>query len=686
MRIPKLAALLMLSVSVLAAQSEPTPSAAGSQTASESKTIPGFDIHALDTSTDPCVDFYQYACGTWMAHNPIPPDQPVWSRFNELAERNRAALREILEQYSNDDPKRRPVEQKIGDYYASCMDEKVVDQKGVAPLAPELDRIATLPNKDAIVDELVRLHGMGVNALFDFSSEQDFKDSTQVIAAADQGGLGLPDRDYYLKDDPKSAETRQKYVAHVEKIFELLGESPKQAAADAQVVMTIETALAKGSLDRVSRRDPEKVYHKLSGQELASLSPSFGWPKYFQGVGAPPIQSLNVAVPEFFKQMDTLLKTAGLADWKTYLQWQLVHAAAPLLPTPFVNENFDFFGKTLTGAKEIRPRWKRCVSFTDRELGEALGQKYVEKTFGMQGKERTLRMVQALEKALAEDITELPWMTPATKQRALEKLHAVTNKIGYPDKWRDYSSVKIVRGDALGNFGRASEFEFKRQLAKIGKPVDRTEWEMTPPTVNAYYDPQMNNINFPAGILQPPFYDNQTDDAVNFGAIGAVIGHELTHGFDDQGRKFDPEGNLRDWWTKEDADQFEKRATCLADEYSGFTAVDDVHLNGRLTLGENTADNGGLRIAYMALIDSLTGKEAPQVEGFTPQQRLFLGYGQIWCQNQTDEIARLRATVDPHSTDKYRVNGVVSNMPEFQKAFKCKTGQPMVRPKACRVW
>ncbi len=686
MRILKLLTLFTLSVSVLGAQSELGPSAGSDQASSEPKTIPGFDIHALDTSADPCVDFYQFACGTWMARNPIPPDQSTWSRFNELAERNRANLREILEQYPADDPKRSPVEQRIGDYYASCMDEKAIDQKGVAPLQPELEHIAALPNRDALVEELVRLHGMGVKALFEFGSEQDFKDSTQVIAHADQGGLGLPDRDYYLKEDPKSAETRQKYLAHVEKMFELLGESSAKAAADAKTVMTIETALAKSSLDRVSRRDPVKIYHKLSKQELVSLTPSFAWPKYFEEVSAPPIESLNVSVPEFFKEMETLLKMTSLDDWKTYLRWHLVRAAAPLLPTPFVNEDFNFYRKVLTGAKELRPRWKRCVDFTDGELGEALGQKYVEKTFGAQGKERTLQMVQALEKALAEDLNELAWMTPTTKEQALKKLHAITNKIGYPGKWRDYSSVKIVRGDALGNSQRASEFEFQRQLAKIGKPVDRTEWEMTPPTVNAYYDPQMNNINFPAGILQPPFFDNRMDDAVNFGAIGAVIGHELTHGFDDQGRQFDPEGNLRDWWTKEDAEEFEKRANCLVDEYQGFTAVGDVHLNGKLTLGENTADNGGLRIAYMALIDSLTGKETPNIDGFTSEQRLFLGWGQIWCQNQTDEIARLRATVDPHSPGKYRVNGVVSNMPEFRKAFKCKPGQPIVRPKACRVW
>ncbi len=706
----KLVALLLLSETVAFAQSKPglpesvadpnsgasmalsRPEPAGpraaahSQTTGESKTTPGFDITALDTSVDPCVDFYQYACGTWMAHNPIPRDQSSWGRFNELRERNRATLRDILEKSSADGPKRGPVEQKIGDYYASCMDEKAIDAKGVAPLEREFDRIRAVSDNKALVDEIARLHDMGTDTLFNFGSGQDFKDSSQVIAQADQGGLGLPDRDYYLKEDPQSVETRKQYAAHVQKMFELLGDPPKQAATEAEVIMKIETALAKGSLDRVSRRDPAKIYHKLSQQELAALSPSFAWAKYFEGVGAPPIERLNVAVPEFFKQMENLVNTTSLDDWKIYLRWHLVHAAAPLLSTPFVNEDFNFFQKVLAGTQEIHPRWKRCVDSSDHELGEALGQKFVELAFGAEGKQRTLNMVGALEKALARDITELPWMTAATKQQALVKLHAITNKIGYPDKWRDYTNLKVVRGDALGNFERAEAFEFHRQLDKIGKPVDRTEWQMTPPTVNAYYDPLMNNINFPAGILQPPFYDNAMDDAVNYGGIGAVIGHELTHGFDDEGRQFDPQGNLRDWWTKLDAEEFEKRAGCLVDEYSGFAAVDDVHLNGKLTLGENTADSGGARIAYMALMDALAGKTVANIDGFSPAQRFFLGWGQIWCQNRTDQISRLLSTIDHHSPGRYRVNGVFSNMPEFREAFKCKSGQPMVRKNSCRVW
>ena len=668
------AGFLFLSIAVLNAQS-PDP-----------KITRGFDVTALDTSVEPCVNFYQYACGTWMANNPIPADQSSWGRFDELRESNRVILRDILEQSSVNDPKRSAVEQKIGDSYASCMDEKTIDEKGVEPLQPELDRIAALSSKSELAEEIVRLHTKGIRALFNFGSTQDFKDSTQVIAEADQGGLGLPDRDYYLKQDAKSVELRKQYLAHVQKMLELLGSSPQKAAGQARVVMDIETTLAKGSLDRVSRRDPAKVYHRLSKNELLALSPSFAWPKYLEGVDAPPIRSLNVVAPDFFKQMENAINTTSLENWKTYLTWHVVHSQAPMLPTRFINENFNFYGRTLTGAKELRPRWKRCVDFTDHQLGEALGQKYVDRTFGVEGKQRTLTMVEALDKALARYITELPWMTPATKQRALDKLRAITNKIGYPEKWRDYSTVKIARGDAMGNAMRTDTFEFKRQLAKVGKPVDRTEWFMTPPTVNAYYDPQMNNINFPAGILQPPFFDNSMDDAVNFGAIGAVIGHELTHGFDDEGRQFDPKGNLRDWWTAEDAKEFEKRAACVADEYSGFTAVGDVKLNGRLTLGENVADNGGVRIAYMALLDTLTGKHIGKIEGFTPDQRFFLGWGQIWCQNRTEEMERLQANVNPHSPGRYRINGVVSNMPEFQKAFGCKAGQPMVRQNACRVW
>ena len=664
-----------------------SPPTAGGKTRPVSKQTPGFDITALDKKANPCSDFFQYACGTWLARNPIPPDRSTWGRFDELEERNLAILHDILEKAAVNNPKRSPVEQKIGDYYAACMDEKTIDQRGIAPLKPELDRIRALHDKNELAEIVARLHELGANALFDFTSRQDFKSSELEAAYADQGGLGLPDRDYYFKDDPKSVETRKKYVDHVRKMFQLMGEPAGKAAQAAQVVMNIETALAKGSLDLVSRRDPEKIYHKMARKQLvSSLDPSFGWTKYLADVKTPSFESLNVAVPEFFKQLDNLLNTTSLDDWKTYLAWHLVHSQAQLLSTPIVNENFNFYGKYLQGTKELRPRWKRCVSFVDADLGEALGQKFVERTFGAEGKERTLKMVGALENALGKDINELSWMTPATKKKALEKLHQITNKIGYPDKFRDYSSVRIERGDALGNTERATAFEFHRQLNKIGQPVDRSEWGMTAPTVNAYYDPQMNNINFPAGILQPPFFDKKMDDAVNFGAIGSVVGHELTHGFDDEGRKFDGQGNLHDWWTPEDAKEFEKRAQCLVDEYSNFTAVADVKLKGELTLGENTADNGGLRIAYMALLDDIAGRSLPLIDGFTPEQRLFLGYAQIWCEHETDESARLSALTNPHSPGKYRVNGVVGNMPEFQKAFGCRPGQPMVRKPQCRAW
>jgi predicted metalloendopeptidase len=471
-------------------------------------------------------------------------------------------------------------------------------------------------------------------------------------------------------------------------MFKLLGDAPEKAASEASAVMALETALAKGSLEPEDRREPTKVYHKMSVGEWQALTPGFSWSRYLSDVGAPQLSSLNVAVPDFFKTLDAELKDVSLDDLRTYLRWRLVHSQAPFLPTAVVNENFNFFGKTLTGVKELRPRWKRCVSAVDADLGEALGQAYVEKYFPPEAKARTLKMVQALEGALRQDIEQLPWMTEATKKQALIKLDAVQNKIGYPERWRDYSLLTIVRGDALGNALRANAFEVHRELNKIGKPVDRQEWEMTPPTVNAYYDPTENNINFPAGILQPPFFGFKADDAMNFGGIGGTIGHELTHGFDDEGRQFDPDGNLHDWWTPEDTKAFEQRAQCLVDEYGSFTATDDVKLNGKLTLGENTADNGGLRIAYMALIATLAkeGAETQKIDGFTPQQRLFLNWGQVWCTNQTAELSRMRALDDPHSLPKYRVNGVVRNMPEFRETWGCKVGQPMAPEKACRVW
>jgi putative endopeptidase len=650
------------------------------------KNIPSFDLNAMDKTADPCVDFYQYACGNWIKNNEIPADQPEWSRFNELHERNQLILRNILDKTSADNPSRSSNDQKIGDYYYSCMDEAGIDAKGAAPLQPMLDRIAALQDKAQLPALIGELHNNGVHVLFDFGSEPDAKDSMMETAGTDQGGLGLPDRDYYLKTDAKSVELRNQYAQHVTNMFQLLGESPQKAAADAKVVMTLETGLAKASMDRVERRDPNKVYHKITTAQLQQLSPAFIWKDYFVSIAGPSFDSLDVSVPDFVKGMNQLVASSSLEDIKTYLRWQTAHRAAPLLPAAFVNENFAFYGKILTGAKELRPRWKRCVQFTNADLGEALGKAYVAEEFPPESKAATLKMVHELEAALKTDITQLSWMTEETKKQALDKLSHIENKIGYPDNWRDYSSLTIVRGDALGNASRADQFEFKRQLNKIGKPVDRSEWGMTPPTVNAYYNPQENNINFPAGILQPPFYDPKVDDAVNFGAIGAVIGHELTHGFDDQGSQFDAQGNLRNWWTPKDREQFDKLEACIVNEYDSFVAVDDVHVRGQLTLGENTADNGGLRIADMALLDVLGNAPQKSIDGFTPEQRLFVGWGQIWCEKDRPEYARMMAGVNEHSPGKFRVNGVVGNMPEFQKAYGCKSDAPMMRKPACRVW
>lgn len=647
-----------------------------------------FDLSAMDKTANPCEDFYEYACGTWRKNNPIPPDQARWGRFNELAEYNRQILHQILEKASADNPKRSPVMQKIGDMYQSCMDESAVNQKGFDPLKPELDRIAAISNKDQLIDTMAYLHSQGVNVLFGFGAQPDLHDASMEIAGVSQGGLGLPDRDYYLNQDAKSQETRQKYLEHLANTFVLLGDEHETAKKEAQTVMDIESKLADAAFERVKMRDPKNRDHKMTVSELESLAPNFNFQKFFVASGAPNFSEVNVVPPDFFQKVNPLLDSVSVDDWKTYLRWHATRSAAPLLSDAFVKEDFSFYGQYLSGAKELQPRWKRCTQLTDRLLGEALGQPYVDETFGKQGKARMLQMVNALESALGEDIKELDWMTPDTKKQAEVKLKAITNKIGYPDKWRDYSTVKIVRGDLLGNADRARAFEVHRNWNKIGKPLDKKEWGMTPPTVNAYYSPPENDINFPAGILQPPFFDQSEDDAVNFGGIGVVIGHELTHGFDDQGSKFDAQGNLKNWWTDTDKTEFEKRTGCIADEYSKFVAVDDVHLNGRLTLGENTADNGGIHIALMALRKQLAkDKQAARtIKGFTPEQRFFLGFAQIWCENRTPESARLLAKTDPHSPGQYRVQGPLQNNADFAKAFHCKPGQKMVSENACHVW
>jgi len=645
---------------------------------------PALDVTSMDRSIDPCVDFFQYSCGGWIKRNPIPPDQSSWDTYSKMQDENRERLRAILGAAAAPDASRPPSAQKIGDYYASCTDEKAIDAKGAEPLKPELDRIAQIASKAEIADVAAAM--VDDNVLFGFGSTQDYRDASQVIAEADQGGLGLPDRDYYLKDDAKSVDLRKAYLAHVQKMFELLGDQPDAAAAEAQTVMRVETALAKGSLTRVERRDPKNLDHKLATADLEKISPDFHWQVYFTKVGLPSLSSLNVTSPTFFKSMSEELAKESLADWKVYLRWHLVHADAAFLSSAFVNENFAFYGKTLRGQQQLQPRWKRCTQNVDNDLGEALGQAYVEKYFSSDAKQQALKMVKEIDTAMAQDIDALPWMSATTKQQALIKLHGMANKIGYPDKWRDYSKLEIVRGDELGNVERARKFELNRDLAKIGKPLDRGEWGMTPPTVNAYYNPQMNDINFPAGVLQPPAFDPTSDAAPNYGDTGGTIGHELTHGFDDEGRQFDAQGSLRDWWTEQDGKEFVKRASCISDQYSTYTIIDDIKINGKLTLGEDVADLGGLILAYMAWKEDTKGQNLQPIDDLTPDQRFFVGYGQSWCGETRDETKRLRATVDPHSPEKYRTNGVVSNMPEFQEAFHCKAGSPMVNQNRCRVW
>jgi endothelin-converting enzyme/putative endopeptidase len=669
-------------------------SASFAQTSSSPRPTPGFSLDTIDKTVDPCVDFYEYACGNWIKNSEIPPDQSEWVSFVELEERNLDIERGILEKAASGGAGRDPIDQKIGDLYGSCMDEKTVEAKGITALQPELNRIAAVKDKGALIEEIAHVHMVGPNPLFNFFSQPDLHNADQVIANLDQGGLTLPDRDYYLKDDADKVEKRQLLVDLATQIFALTGQNQQQAARSAQTVLMFETLLAAYSMDRTKRRDPKNRDHKMSRDEAIALGPNFHLNRYLAAVGAPNFTQLNVINPDFFKQVDGVLESESLESLKTYVSWHVLNAGAPWLSQPFVEANFKLEQK-LTGQKQIQARWKRCVELTDRKLGEALGQRYVELTFGADGKQRMLKMVDALEKSLAEDIHELSWMSDETKKQAQTKLDAIRNKIGYPEVYRDYSSVEIKPSDLLGNIARANEFESKRIIAKIDKPIDRKEWRMSPPTVNAYYSGSFNEIVFPAGILQPPFFDKNMDDAVNFGGIGLVIGHELTHGFDDQGRKFDPQGNLHDWWTEQDGKEFEQRAGCVANEYSTFVAIDDQKLNGRLTLGENTADNGGARIALMALEHMIANNKSGQrgqkadaetIDGFTPEQRFFLGFARVWCEKRRPEFARMSVVTNPHSPGKYRVDGVVQNMPEFQKAWGCKAGQPMVAENACHVW
>jgi endothelin-converting enzyme/putative endopeptidase len=649
---------------------------------------PSLDVPSMDKTADPCVDFYQYTCGGWMKNNPIPPDQAAWSVYGKLATDNQRFLWGILDDLAKKTSGRTPAQQKIGDYFAACMNEPAIEMLGAAPLKPLLDEIAAIKTKVDLAALLAREHLSNATGglFFNFGSDQDFADSSQVIAFAEAGGLGLPDRDYYTKDDAKSQEIRQKYLVHVQNMMKLLGDSLDVAKNEAQTIMGIETALAKSQLTRVQQRDPHNLFHKMDRKGLQALTPDFDWNIYLKTAGVGSVDTFNVTQPEFYKELDKQLANNSLDDIKVYLRWQIAKANAPYLSSNFVAENFDFYSHTLRGVQQQPPRWKRCVRLVDRELGEALGQEFVARTFTTTTKKNTVEMTRQIEQAMEDDIKQLAWMSPETKKQALEKLHGVVNKIGYPDKWRDYSSVKISPDDFLGNVQRSVAFEARRQLNKIGKPLDRGEWGMTPPTVNAEYSPQMNDINFPAGVLQPPLYDPKMDDAPNYGNTGGTIGHELTHGFDDEGRQFDAKGNLRDWWTTEDAAQFEKRAQCVVDQYAQYTIVDDIKINSKLTEGEDVADLGGLILAYVAWKTQTQGQHLQDRDNFTPDQRFFIGYAQWACEIQRPENLRANAITNPHSPGKYRVNGLMVNMPEFQKAFGCKAGQPMVRENRCRVW
>ena len=661
--------------------------------ASEPKKPMSFDRNSIDTTVDPCVDFNQFACGNWVRNNPIPADQARWGRFNELADRNTYLLYQELSAAAARPGT--PLQKKYGDYFAACMNVDAADRLGAQPLQPELKAISSLSdNKQLAALDLELQKNFASTAFFDVRVTQDQVDSTKQILATGQGGLTLPDRDYYLANDARSKTLRDQYVAHITKMFVLLGDTQDVAAAESASVLAIETALAKGSMSRLDMRDPAKRYHILTVAQVQDLSPDFNWQQYLAGVNMKAVSTLNVSSPGYVKTVNEVIEAQDLPAIKSYLRWHALHGAAPMLSKAFVDENFNFFSATLSGQKEQTPRWKRCVRTTDAALGEAVGQDWVKQYFPPDAKANMEKLVAALEKAMAEDIRTIDWMSDATKVEARKKLDAFRDKVGYPDTWRDYSALAVKRDDFLGNEERNRIFETARNHAKLGKPVDEKEWSMTPPTVNAYYSPPMNDINFPAGILQPPFYDNAADPAVNFGGIGVVIGHEMTHGFDDQGSKYDATGNVRQWWTAEDRKNFDTRTDCVANEYSGFKVAEGQNLNGKLTLGENTADNGGIRIAFQALQETiaqhpetaLAGYTDGEKDGYTPAQRFFIAFGQVWCGNQTEQSARVLAKTDPHSTGEWRTKGTVQNFPEFGKAFSCKVGQPMMPVQACRVW
>jgi putative endopeptidase len=649
---------------------------------------PSLDLTSMDTSVQPCQDFYRYSCGNWSKKNPIPADQASWDVYGKLAYDNERLLWGILDQAAKSSAGHSNSERKIGEYFHACMDESAVEQAGLHPIEPALQRIAAIRSMADLAKAVTAGHadGTGSGTLFSVSGDQDLEDSQSVIAFANRGALGLPDRDYYTKTDAKSVEIRNKYVEHLTQVLTLLGTSSDAAAAEAKQVMVIETELAMSMLTRVELRDPHKLLHKMNRQQFQALTPSFAWDGFFPALGLESAQVVNVTEPAFYQALEKALRAHNIAAWRAFLRWNLIRDTSPYLSSAFVKSNFEFYSHYLRGVPEQKPRWRRCVRWTDRDLGEVLGEVFVARTFTPATKARTVAMTKEIELAMQNDLKQLPWMGDETRKRALEKLHSIVNKVGYPDKWRDYSALTISASDFGGNVLRASQFEDKRQLAKIGKPLDRGEWGMTPPTVNAYYNPQMNDIDFPAGVLQPPLFDPKLDEAPNYGNTGSTIGHELTHGFDDEGRQFDAQGNLKDWWTEKDGAAFEQRAKCVSDQYSGYIAVDDIHINGKLTLGEDVADLGGTMLAYYAWKHATEGKELRPQDSLTPDQRFFVGMSQWACGEVRPEMKRERALTDPHSPLEYRINGVVANMPEFARAFGCKAGQPMVRENACRVW